>query len=439
MPTCKKKNLLMVVFDQFKYDYARYLKKSKTYLPFFQLCDTNSIPTMTESMHANISTGNYPTIHGIISDSCYQKKPPKKITTFSQMHTQFLSLIDAGRMNLLSKSAYEKGYHVCCVGGKPSAVQLLSEPGTSEIRIWRQRKTGDAYLESQSTSLETQIYNIIDKKKLCHFPDDHLADPSFDSWVYDLTKVVFDSYLKDKDGWLLMVAFSALDYIGHMYGPGSSKALQSVSKLDQLLRNLINLTGNCDPFLLVVGDHGCRVIETAIMLDDEFNPSKLFIYEREKDQFVFKHELFLDPPLLRLIGRIQFDGGLIRIWLNELRGAKKTLEWFSTNLYSYGEPITPYGRRDIPEIIRNSSHDNLGDLFILAKQNVAFFRKGWCPGFWKVLEKKPLKLSSDIPLGEHGSMSIEDRHVPLLLSHEPFELAKPKNIDVFNIIKSVIT
>lgn len=63
----KTDNIALIIIDQLRADYFRLFKECSRLLPYKAVVDTNSMPTSTEAMHANMSTGEYPATHGFIS------------------------------------------------------------------------------------------------------------------------------------------------------------------------------------------------------------------------------------------------------------------------------------------------------------------------------------------------------------------------------------
>lgn len=437
----KKRNILIVVLDQFRYDYVDHLVKTRNNLKFLYKCDANSMPTMTETMHANISTGQYPSKHGIISDSTFDNYTRQKLN-FPQMYAFFSSLVNRGMLNLVSKIVHELGYSVCCIGGKPKSVQLLCSLEDCVIRISRDPEKGEADIESPANyeHIRKSISDLIRKNNLLYFSGKFVKTPSFDRWIIDLAFLVFGSYIKNSSPWFFLITLPALDYIGHKYGPGSSECLQAVNIIDGLLDNLFTVTSIYNPFFIVIGDHGCRSINVAIMLDNEASPQKFIVYKKRTSQFEFMKYIPIDRSVRDDINHIQLDGGLIRIWIKDLNKVGRISKWVSAPecLGTYVRKIPSDKKGDSSKIMRNSVHNNLGNLYLTAKKSVAFLRRGWYEGHSKLLEKKPLLLSEEVPLGEHGSIFMEDRQVPLLLSDNPLKLQKIRNVDILRIIKKII-
>ena len=67
MPLSETQKIMLIIIDQLRADYLPHFKKCSSLLPYQAICNTNSFPASTESMHANISTGVYPAQHGFIS------------------------------------------------------------------------------------------------------------------------------------------------------------------------------------------------------------------------------------------------------------------------------------------------------------------------------------------------------------------------------------
>jgi len=437
----KVKKLLLVVLDQFRYDYASYLKKCRNYISSIKLCDANSIPTMTESMHTNISTGKYPGKHEIISDSYYDERKKPSLIPFPSMYQNLISLIDSGEINFLSRLAYEKGYLVWCVGGKPKTAQLLTQLEACNVRVLRDVATNKAGVQSIHRRFKKPLEKVIDKQNLREYRAKKLDDPRLDLWVANLAQVVINNVLKDASPWLGIIAFPALDYIGHTYGPASRECITAIKQLDKILFNIFSNPDLNDAFIIITGDHGCRTIKTAIIMDEEKDPKKFIVYKRYADMFVVEDEIPIGSLIRKALSHIILDGGMIRFWLQEMNSIARLVEWLDSakGLGKYLAKICSSLEKSDLQIIEHSRHRNFGEIFALAEEDVAFFRREWFRASrWKITQGEPLVAGEEMPLGEHGSIWEEDRYVPLILSQKIPERKSYENIDIFNICMKLI-
>ena len=412
------RNLLIIVVDQLRYAYAPLLKETVKTFPIFHASDSCSAPTLTETMHASIATGVFPKKHGIISDGFFnQSKNKASYWSFDTMYKKhYIPQLKNGSLPLLASCAYDAGYQVLVFGGKDKTVKLMSEAEKCTARSWWGQQINGTYgfnLEYSNLRIKRALEKPLET--LLPFDKANVVSSRFDAKVCDIAMKSYATLKNEIGPWAIFILFPALDYIGHAFGPGSHQVKQALEQVDSFIMRIYNETSDDNPILLITGDHGCRAVNTAIVLDDEKNPSQFVVYQR--NNAVFKHSCDIPLPALKIgvINHISFDGGLFRIWLSNKRSISTVHSWLQSSLGAY---ISTSNAQGVDEslVIRNSAHDHLGDIFAFSKQNVAFFKHGWCKGADKIPSRSSLICSQEMPMGEHGSLEDDDRIVPLFMS-----------------------
>ena len=206
------------------------------------------------------------------------------------------------------------------------------------------------------------------------------------------------------------------------------QADESIGRIwDACLRML-----NCDldhdadsaPVLIAVtGDHGCRMIQYAIVPSAIRWPWKelsLWQYYPDRRSSV---KLGIIDNIVESIGShvdyIEFDGGAMRIWLRNPDHAVNVDKWIKSAIFSNGHHLKDYlstytyssESTEHIDCFTESVHPHLGDLVYIAAENCALLKYKW------VKSGSMAKGEGRIPLGEHGTNYQQDRLVPLLISN----------------------
>lgn len=439
----KPRNVVLVVIDQFRFDYHRHLGRSRKFLQALDLCDTHSFPTCTETMHANISTGEYPSGHGIISD-CYfdEGRAPGECDFFSMFTDLSESFGNNGRVSVAGL-AQSQGYDVICIGGKAETVQLLGVGSSPFAQISRGDK-GRHQIDAKPRA-ERAIKEKIRQINLGSVSKEGRYEPHYDEWVFGAVKPALEVWRdnqKEARSLLLMLALPALDYIGHKYGPNSPEVIRSLRVIDGILCRLRKLFHEDETLMIVLGDHGCRQVDVAAILDKDEDPAEMLVYRKETTedgpQFRLDEEkIQLDSDFLDHVRFMQPDGGMIRIWLRDVGERPRVIGWLSSKLEGLGRVEDPTEPAREGTIRANSQHSRLGDVVVLADPNTAFFRNRWCPGYDPKTPKKTMRCGLDMFVGEHGSHHDEDRHVALMVSRS-VDLKKVCNTGILRILKGAL-
>lgn len=424
-----KERIALIIIDQLRADYKDYFPECSKLLPYSAICDTNSIPTSTEAMHANISTGKYPKDHGFVSKS---KRKQEK----SELE-QLIEKFDSGELTPLSSSASKKGYGFVCMCGKPELVDLLGRTEEYALVLYPHKETGIIVVNGINKRLKDETSLFLNIAGYTHLSKDLLPDGTRSRILIDVFK-----HLLDKCGegskLLSILALPSLDYIGHKYGPLSEETIEHVYFLDEKIAELIK--SNDDILFVIAGDHGCRKTQKYLIEVREDDARFASIYQQDGSLFKNKGAIKFDSEYN--FQDISYDGGILRVWFKIKN---------SILVKRDAEILTEYGtiidlrlkqneNKQLPlEVLDNSRHDNLGDIVVVSNKDATFCKRTWLDP--ELIERKILKnqdlKKDELPIGEHGTYYAEDRQT-LFMSNHDFGKNIFLNLQIRNEIEKVM-
>jgi hypothetical protein len=380
-----KNTIMLIIIDQLRADYVQYMPRCAALLPYHAVCDTNSIPSSTEAMHATISMGVYPKDHGFISKITERGKTGLKELT---------DRIESGEFSTLAGAATRNGLETYVIGYKPETVQVMGTANECKLRV---------FADGRKLKIESRDEDLV--RELAETYAKYTATSENISTDEQLIRM----QLRLSDIWpqgrkLSVLALPHNDILGHKYGPASPEVKTHLQRIDGAIEELIQRMQETT-HLLLVGDHGCRRITEHVI---EIPSDKLAVaYRKQKDAWVSEEEHRFDEKTIR---KIEYDGGMLRLWLE---GRSTPLHEDTEFLQRYG---TLHNNKKPDRANQNSHHENMGDLTVQANENVIFCRKDWIHDpsvFLRIYQKSNLPEYS-IPHGEHGTGHREDRETPAL-------------------------
>jgi hypothetical protein len=410
-----RRNVFLIIIDQLRSDYVHYLRNCRQILDQSAVCCCNSIPTSTEAMHANISTGTYPKEHGLVS----------KVTGGGAKMgiEQFLDSFD---LSTVTSIAYQTGYDVNVIGGKSDVVAIMSfNPTYCSIGLILSMRTKT--LGINHFGRKTDLTSYIWRK---YAGTDRYQ--SIDDCILKIWEDAQSKLPKKNQFWI--VTLPLLDYIGHRYGPGSSEANNHVKYLDSEISKI--LTKN-NAGTILTGDHGCRRVGKYIVEAFIDNPIQSILYKENHNAVTFEEELNLRS---KGILDVQYDGGILRVKLkpnSELNSMDKKL------LSRFG-CVIPYGMNVLcmnsktKRMYRNSINENLYDVLVVADNDVTFCKSNWISVATLRNVRKHHQLEiGDLPVGEHGTYHAQDNNV-LALSNCSFCHSRIHNVQLKDMISPLL-
>jgi hypothetical protein len=415
-------HIVLIIIDQLRADYARYLPRCSEVLPYYAVCDTNSIPTSTEAMHANISTGKYPREHGFIS---------KRAKGGEDGLVQFETSLIEGCLSSLASAGRKLDFEVYVIGGKPETVRVMGLKGECALSIYYDRdlerfRVGGA--EDYSSAVEKAL-DCDEYKKLPR----HRLD---DAVIKIFRENIITRSTAQKS--LFILTLSSLDDLGHKFGPCSTQIEEHLRLLDDQIHPLVKGLG-ANTVFIVTGDHGCRETAKYLVETDDADPRRVTVYQVKGNLLEFHEEHHLDPE--GNLRDIQYDGGILRIWFNS--GVASLSGRDVAFLSKYGRVCCKDDVEEIDkglrEIYRNSSHENIGDVVITANGDATFCKRSWIlrQSSIEAIAQRGILQRGDLPIGEHGTPLIQDREV-LLMSNYEFGISMPSNTHIRQVIEKVM-
>ena len=402
--------IALILIDQLRADYKEYFPLCSKILPYSAICDTNSIPTSTEAMHANISTGKYPKDHGLISKS--KRKIGKG--ELELLVDKFMSK----ELTPLSSLAFKEGYDVICICGKPELASVLGLPAEYALIIQPDPKTDELVINGTNVELKQKIRVFTNLNNYAKLPRDRLPDGTRNRALLNIFKYILGV---DTVGskFLSVLALPSLDAIGHKYGPSSKEIIAHIHFLDENIAEL--MLRNERTLFILAGDHGCRKTQRYVIESREDDARFVTIYHMEEG--VYKNKGCIKFDSEDDFQDICYDGGMLRIW-------------FKNNLAILSEQdaqlLTKYGtiidlrlkqneNKQLPlEVLDNSRHDNLGDIIVVSNKDATFCKRTWLDP--ELIERKILKnqdlKEDELPIGEHGTYYAEDRHTLFMSNYD---------------------
>jgi hypothetical protein len=407
-----KPDILLIIIDQLRLDYLPFLEKTGRLLPYHAICSTGSIPSSTEAMHTNISTGLWPKNHGFIS------KNPKGRENKGQGLDQLIEKFKQGAITPIGHIASANGYQVINLGAKEETVLTMSLQKHADLQVASQ--SGKLLVRGKQDLLVDAISAKLKDKKYDIYPIFDLGMP-----IIDLASAA----LRMRDAHFplfLSLALPDIDYYGHKFGPHSPNVIGRLKTLDEHIANMLEEHHSFMCYL--VGDHGCRRTVKYVMETE--HPHLAHIYHEENDELSYEGKILFDNS----VEQIEYDGGILRLWFSQ-RGAtldEETIKLIST----YGKPIDARLPSESDERVSRSIHENLGELVVIANNDATFCKRSWIDKEYHPLIEaaQPLPKGS-YPLGEHGTYHCEDTAIPLL-SNQKLEKDAYLNIELNELVKN---
>jgi predicted AlkP superfamily pyrophosphatase or phosphodiesterase len=298
-PGSKKPTLVIaIVADQFRYDYL--LRFGSEYTGgLHQLLDKGAVftnaqyehfPTFTSVGHAALLTGAYPSVNGIIGNQWFDRITGKTVPSAADDSVQQVGG-SGGRgsspRNLLVSTV---GDEMRIAGQGRNRVIGMSLKDYSGILMSGRMANAVYWFDSRAGNFVTSNYYLADLPQwVKDFNDKRIADSyKGKEWkgmklpdetgprLYGMLPATgFGSALleemaeaaikeeqlgKDADTDLLVLSFSANDYVGHSYGPDSDEVRQISIDTDRVLGKLFKFVesriGMANVLVVFTADHG---------------------------------------------------------------------------------------------------------------------------------------------------------------------------------------
>ena len=417
MPSPESQKIMLIIIDQLRADYLSHFKKCSSLLPYQAVCSTNSFPASTESMHANISTGMYPKDHGFIS---------KNTKGGQDGLVQLVEKLRSKQVPSLASLASESGFSTYVIGGKEETVRVMGTEENCALMIHYDKKNKKFIPRKARNDLRGKIQSIFRENQHTNIDQKNL-DRNVLVMANELIQLLPNPFL-------YIVTLSSLDSIGHASGPNSNEVHRHLAFLDNEINSLVQKITPSS--VIITGDHGCRNVSRYVIEPESNSAINVYCID---GQSIKPYEQY---KLTSIMDAIQYDGGLLRIWMKENNNlSEQDLSFFSRYGYVFPHYIEQgLADKEIERLYYNSIHENLGDVFVIAQGDASFLKLDWIHDKLiqrKVAQRENIKLG-DLPIGEHGTYDREDNRVCFLSNIEDLG-PEFNNVQIYNIIKRIMS
>ncbi|MGJ5813555.1 alkaline phosphatase family protein [Paludibaculum fermentans] len=284
-PVKKPKLVVMIVVDQFRYDYLTKFGSQFTG-GFRRLLDHGAVfsnayydhmPTVTAVGHSIVLTGAMPASSGIVGNEWYDRRTGQQVTSVSDDHVEQLGAPakrGASPHRLLVSTV---GDELKMSGKAPSKVVSLSIKDRSAIMPGGHMADGAYWFDKPSGNFVSSTWyfkelpawakTFNDKKVIDQWKGtlgyDKMAESKFGNDVVETfaeTAIEGENLGRNEGIDLLSMSFSANDTVGHAKGPDSPEAkeitLHTDKVLDKFFTFLDKRIGMSNVVVVLSADHG---------------------------------------------------------------------------------------------------------------------------------------------------------------------------------------
>jgi len=277
-----RKTMLIILIDAFPKTYL-----SEEFTPFIYNLSKHGINTQIEPLFAfkgietTIFTGEWPNVHNIWTEFCFQSNPSQKKNTMLLTNTiQAIDLFPFGDSKkaklrfavekLLFKKSHKTPNLIPAKATnffEASQFKEITEPGAvgkiqTIFDVFRKRGVRYVFIEPWIRGDAGVLRKL---KKLIK------QENSFDFWYFKLNH---------------------LDHMGHNFGPSPSLFIQQLKKIDAYVEEIVNLLqrNNPDLNILILSDHGMSAVHKGEDVLGDLRQLRSLIY---KDYIVFADSTML--------------------------------------------------------------------------------------------------------------------------------------------------
>lgn len=400
--------IVLLVIDQFPGSYLR------RFLPFFSSGLKKLISegvvfengfhdhgiTETCPGHASISTGRFPSVHGVVSNHWYERESKqyrycahdeeKRVGPYALSTSTFADHIREFYPKAKIAAVSGKDRAAVMLGGKhPDIAAWFSADTLSfETSKYYQRSRGKAsplltnfspemfvhrYRDAQWHSsdlseeelIRADIHPLDERPSLLNkallprdgeatsterIGRDFVLTPFLDEYTAEVARAAAQSLrMGATEGQtdLLAVSFSAIDYIGHRYGPHSREMLEALIVLDRtigaLLKALDTIAGRGNYVVALTSDHGVQPLPEVETNRGKrgrrITPEEVACVARATQAFPFlKKGRWFSPVSFWLPEHLRGIGEKWASFVNPLERAIMSCGWVAQVVYLSGSP-----------------------------------------------------------------------------------------------------
>lgn len=232
------KLVVMIVGDQVRADYLERfrdqllphgLRRFRENGVYFTQARIDHAQTVTAPGHVLFGSGLSPSQSGIVGNQWYDRKLQKRVLGIDPQYFQGTSLAHRWHQ-------YWPQGRVVSVSFKDRGSLLFGGPGQNEV-YWWEKEAGGFRTQSQSPSWLTDFNKTQGAEKKRNYK----TAPEADRWVAALALDIFKRHSLGQGSSpdLLTISFSALDLVGHRYGPDHPRTHEAFLNLDRSIALLI--------------------------------------------------------------------------------------------------------------------------------------------------------------------------------------------------------
>lgn len=320
--------------------------------------------TQTAVGHTTLATGAYPSLHGIVSNSWYDRRSKRNIHNIEDKDTYILKY--NGERPIKNKGKSPKNIitstftdELALLNNKKSKIFAVSIKDRGAVTLaghngkafWFSKKSGMFVTSSyyykkypkwvqkynkhrRNNEFSNKSWNTILKKSKYMYKDDKKGEvdyagfgttfphkygnkkdkyfnyllsfsPVGDELTLDFAKAIVNSQKLGKDEVtdFLSISFSSTDYVGHTFSPSSMEAEDNILRLDKTLANLfefIDKKVGLENTLIVLSADHGATETPAHLHEHGIESEHLYIEDMDKEMKLFK-DVGIDTSLVEAV------------------------------------------------------------------------------------------------------------------------------------------
>lgn len=405
------------------------------------------LPAVTTSAQSTYLTGKWPCDHGIVGNGWYDRTDhEQKFWKQSNKLVQAENIWDRAKREdpTFTVSQMFWWYNMY------STADYTCTPRPNYLADGR--KIPDCYAKPSSLRDELQ-------EKLGQFPLFKFwgagANIESSRWIADASKITDDKY----NPTLTLIYLPHLDYCQQKFGPDPSKIAKELKEIDEVVRDLVEYYERKNANIILLSEYGIAPTNKPIHLNRQFRKEGLLEIRTERGL-----EL-MDMGESKAF--VIADHQIAHVYINDETVREKVLEILRT---------TPGIKLILDKEAQKEyhiDHERSGDIVIMSEQNYWFTYYFWLddalapdyarcvdihkkPGYdpveifmtsklraaYKLLRKKLgfryvldiVPLDATLIKGSHGSIAIDEKYHPILITNDPLKDREIEAVDVYDII-----
>jgi predicted AlkP superfamily pyrophosphatase or phosphodiesterase len=419
-----------------KYVADRHLQKIKPMLP-----------AVTTAVQSTYITGKWPADHGIVGNGWYDKTDAEiKFWKQSNNLVQCEKIWDRARKHDSSFTVSKMFWWY----NMYSTADYSVTPRPNYLADGR--KMPDCY--AHPADLRDELQNALGQFPLFKFWGPG-ADITSSKWIADASLYTDKKY----DPTLTLIYLPHLDYCLQKFGPDIAKIGKELREIDALVEELVRYYSSKAAKIILLSEYGISPVSNPIHINRLLRKNDLLGIRVERglellDAGASKafavadhqvaHIYINDPSVTRQVAEIVSSISGVAHVLDKEEQKKYHIDhersgdfvlmadqqsWF-TYYFWLDDAVAPdYAR--VVDIHKKPGYDPV-EMFMTSKARAGYKLLRKKLGLRYVMDVIPL--DATLIKGSHGSVEIEDRYFPILVTNAPLENKNPEATDVYNVI-----